>query len=98
MRNHERRLNKLAGVVDSIDAQTCLGRKRRHSDDEHKQQPAPFLFVLFVESIRAEIQADGLSAAEQAKLAGEKWSALSREGRANFNNEAGGKRKAYRER
>ena len=53
---------------------------------------------LFLESIRPELRAECKSAVEQAKLAGEKWNALSPEERANFNDEAGGKRKAYRER
>ena len=72
------------------------GRKRRHSDDELKQPPPAF--ALFAQSIRSELRADRRSAVEQAKLAGGKWNASSPEEKANFNNEAGGKRKAYRKR
>ena len=72
------------------------GSKRRHSDDEFKQPLSAFF--LFLESIRPELRADRRSAVEQAKLAGGKWKALSPAERAIFNDEAGGKRKAYRER
>ena len=73
------------------------GRKRRHSDDELKQ-PLSALFCLFLASIRSELRADRRSAAEQAKLAGEQWNAMSPEEKAPFNDEADGKSKAYRER
>ena len=72
------------------------GRKRRHSDDELKQPPP--VFALFCQSIRPELRADRRSAAEQTKLAGGKWKAMSPEDKAPFNDEADGKRKAYRER
>ena len=75
-------------------SQTCLrsaGRKRRHSYAEQEGnvgvaevKPPPHDFVLFCQSIRPELRADRRSAAEQTKVAGETWEAMSIEEKAPF--------------
>ena len=88
LKKQGKRINELQSVVETLENTENGGTQM---SDQHQ-------FFLFLTSIRPELRAESKSASEQAKVAGEKWKAMSFEEKARFNDEADGKRKAYRER
>ena len=86
-KKHLKRVNELHRNAEEL-VFSKKDSKRRPSDER-----AVSAFFLYLTSIRAELQAETKSGSEQAKVAGEKWKALSPEEKAVFIEEAERKRK-----